>query len=107
VVKPYLNEKGELSAYMLDPGTEQQVETAVEHTENSSHLNLAPQKIREILDRMAVRVGSIDAPVVALCGSGSRYFLRQIAENSLHNLTVISHNEVPPGTKVVSLGNIG
>lgn len=107
VVKPYLNEKGELNAYMFDPGSEQLVESAVEHTENSSHLNLAPQRIREILDRMAIRAGSNDAPVVALAGSGTRFFVRQIAENSLPNLTVISHNEIPPGTKVISLGTIG
>ena len=107
VVKPYLNDKGELSAYMLDPAPEQQVEAAVEHTENSSHLNLAPPRIREILNRLSARVGSNEAPVIALCGSGSRFFLRQIAENSLSNLAVISHNEVPPGTKVVSLGSIG
>ena len=107
VVKPYLNEQGELAAFMVDPAAEQQIESAVEHTENSSHLNLPPQRIREILDKMAARVGTNDAPVVALAGSGARFFLRQIAESSFPNLTVIAHNEIPPGTKVVSLGNIG
>ena len=107
VTKPYLNEKGELSAYLLDPATEQIIESAVEHTENASHLNLSPQRIREILDRLAVRVGSNDAPVVALASSAARFFVRQIAESTLPNLTVISHNEVPPGTKILSLGAIG
>ena len=43
VVKPYLNRSGELPAYFLDPAIEQAVESAVEHGEQNSHLNLAPQ----------------------------------------------------------------
>jgi flagellar biosynthesis protein FlhA len=38
--------------------------------------------------------------------SGARYFLRQIAESSLPNLTVLSHNEIPPEVKVRSRGVI-
>lgn len=107
VVKPHLNEKAEVNAYLLDPGVEQAIESAVEHTEHSSHLNLAPQRIREILDRIAKRLGSSDAPVVFLTSSAARFFVRQIVESSLPNLTVISHNEMPPGSRVVSLGTIG
>ena len=107
VVKPYLNERGELTAYLLDAGMEQSLESGVEHTENSSHLNLAPQRIREILDRITARIGAGDAPVVIVASSGARFFLRQIVENSLPNLSVVSHNEVPPGVKLLSLGAVG
>ena len=104
IVKPYLNDRGELAAYLLDAGTEQALESGVEHTENSSHLNLAPQRIREILDRITARIGAGNAPVVVIASSGCRFFLRQLVENSLPNLSVISHNEVPPGVKMLSLG---
>jgi len=104
IVKPYLNERGELAAYLLDAGMEQTLESGVEHTENSSHLNLPPQRLREILDRTTAKVGAGDAPVVVIASSGARFFLRQIVENSLPNLSVISHNEVPPGVKMLSLG---
>ncbi len=36
VVKPYLNAKGELAAYLLDPSLEQTIESAVQHTEQNS-----------------------------------------------------------------------
>jgi len=39
-----------------------------------------------------------------ITSAGARYFLRQIVEASLPNLFVVSHNEVPPGVKVISLG---
>ena len=106
VVKPYLNAKGDLPAYFLDANLERAIETAVEHSENMSHLNLAPQKIREILDLIQRTVGTPDTAIVALTSSGSRYFLRQMAENSIRNLFVLAHSEVPAGVKVISLGTI-
>ena len=106
-MKPYLNDSGDLSAYLLDPGMEQAIESTVEHTESSSHVNLSPQRIREILDRITARTGTGDVPVVVVASSAARFFVRQIAESAVPNVTVISHNEIPPGTKVVSLGAIG
>ncbi len=52
VVKPLLDPSGDLTAYFLDPALEQVIESGVEHTENSSHLNLPPQRIRDIQDRI-------------------------------------------------------
>ena len=106
VVKPYLNRTGELPAWFLDPSVEQAVELAVQHTDQNSHLAMAPQNIRDLLNRVSNRVVSPETPVVAITSSGARYFLRQITEPSLPNLVFISHNEVPPGLRVVSLGTI-
>lgn len=106
VVKPYLNPAGDLPAYLLDPGIEKLVESAIEHGENASHLNLAPQRIREILERLSRVAASAETPVVVLASSSVRYFVKQLAEGTLVNLTVLAHNEVPPGVKVLSLGTI-
>ena len=106
VVKPYLNSSGELTAYLVDPAIEQTIESSVEHTDHTSNLNLAPQRIRDILDRISRVVGSAETPVVAMCGSGSRAFLRQIAESNYPNFVVLSHSEIPAGTRVLSLGTI-
>ncbi len=106
VVKPYLNANGELLAYLLDPSLEHAVESAIEYSEQSSHLTLAPQAIREIVQRISQKVGNPETPVVAIASSASRYFLRQIAEPSMRNLFFISNNEIPAEVKVVSLGVI-
>jgi flagellar biosynthesis protein FlhA len=106
VVKPYLSRSGELPAWFVDPAIEQAVESAVEHGEQNSHLGLAPQTMREILDRVAATVGKADTAVVAVTTSGARYFLRQMVEPTHVNLYFLSHNEVPAGTKVISLGVI-
>jgi flagellar biosynthesis protein FlhA len=106
VVKPYLNANGELPAYLLDPSLEQVVESAIEHGEQSSHLTLAPQVIRDIVQRISQKAGNPETPVVAVASSASRYFLRQIAEPSIRNLFFISNNEIPPEVRIVSLGVI-
>ncbi len=106
VVKPYLNRAGDLPAWFLDPSIERAVEGAVEHGEQTSHLTLAPQAIRDILNRLQNRVSSPETPVVTITSSGARYFLRQMAESTLPNLFFLAHNEVPPGLRVQSQGNI-
>ena len=104
IVKPYLNRSGELPAWFLDSTLEQMVEGAVEHGEQTSHLNLAPQAIRDILNRISARVAAAETPIAVITTSGARYFLRQIAESSLPSLMFLAHNEIPPGQRVQSLG---
>ncbi|HEX7198642.1 MAG TPA: FHIPEP family type III secretion protein, partial [Dongiaceae bacterium] len=106
VVKPYLNRAGDLPAWFLDPSIEQTVEAAIEHGEQNSHLNLAPQTIRDILGRITSRIAAVETPVVVITSSGPRYFLRQISETMQPNLVFLAHNEVPPGQRVQSLGTI-
>ena len=106
VIKPLLDSAGDLTAHFLDPAVEQAIEAAVEHTENSSHLNLAPQRIRDIQERIKKCCVPGDTPVVLLTSSGSRFFVRQITESIIPNLTVLSHNEVPPGHRIISLGTV-
>jgi flagellar biosynthesis protein FlhA len=106
VVKPLLDQTGDLMAHFLDPTVEQAIESAVEHTENSSHLSLSPQRVRDIQERIKKCCGSPDTQAVMLTSSGSRYFVRQITESTSPNLTVLSHNEMPPGNRIVSLGTV-
>jgi flagellar biosynthesis protein FlhA len=106
VVKPYLNPSGELPAFFVDSQIEQAIERSIEYNEQSSHINLPPQKIREILDKVTRAAGSGDAPMAIVTSSSARFYLRQMIEGQIPNLAVLSHNEIPPGVKVVSMGLI-
>ena len=57
VVKPYLNANGDLPAWFLDPQLERFVEDGVEHGESNSSLALAPNALRDLLDRLNRGVG--------------------------------------------------
>ena len=107
VVKPYLNASGELPAYFIESPIEQMVEKAVEHGEQASALGLDPQALRDIIHRISQKTGNPDSPVVVITSAGARYFLRQVLEAALPSVFVLSHSEVPPGVRVVSLGGVG
>jgi flagellar biosynthesis protein FlhA len=106
VVKPYLNASGELPAYVLDASTEQAVESAIEHGEQNSHLNLSPAAIRDVVRRIGLKTGNPETPVAVIASAGSRYFFRQMVEPTMRNVFFLSHNEIPIETKVLSLGVI-
>jgi flagellar biosynthesis protein FlhA len=106
LVKPYLNPNGDLPAFFVDSQIEQSIEAAVEFNEHAGHINLPPQKIRDILDRVTRAVGTTDSPMAVVTSSSARFFLRQMIEGSIPNLSILSHNEIPAGVKVVSLGLI-
>ena len=106
IVKPFLSPAGDLQAYLMDPMLEQMVETAVQHGEQNSHLAMPPPSIRDLMQRIAQKVGSPETPVAALTSSSSRYFLRQLVEPSVRNLFFLAHNEVPMEIKILSSGVI-
>ena len=106
VTRAHLNAAGQLGAYLLDPSLEQALESALEHGENGSQINLAPTRIRELIDRISRVTGTGDGGAVLLTSSPLRYFVRQLVEPSLRNLLVLAHAEVPPGVKVLSMGVI-
>jgi len=106
VVKPYLNQKGELPAYFLETSLEQTMESAVQHSEQNSILMLSPQTVRDVVTRFERKLDNREVPTLVMTSSGARYFLRQILEPSMANVFPISHSEVPPGVKILSLGVI-
>jgi flagellar biosynthesis protein FlhA len=106
VVKPYLSGASDLSAWFLDQQIERFVESGVEHGESNSSLALAPQALRDLLDRFTRAVGPLESPAAVITSSSVRYFLRQALESSIPNLFFLSHSEIPAGIRVVSLGVI-
>ncbi len=106
VVKPYLTPKNELPAWMFELATEQMLESAVEHGEQNSHLNLPPARIRELLERLSRVVPSPDVPVVVLVSAQVRFFVRQMTEAMPGQFVFLSHAEIPSGVNVITLGTL-
>lgn len=104
LVRPLLNAAGELSVYFLDPALERAIEQSVEHGEHSSHLNLAPDRVSELMDSVRPAALQQQTGLLLLTGSGGRFFIRQLLEAQFPQVAVLAHGEIPPGTKVVSQG---
>ena len=90
---------------LLDSSLDRSVESSVEHGEWNSVAALSPETVTDILTRLKRRVEKTESAAI-VTSSATRYFLRQLAESSLPNLTVLSHNEIPPDIKVRSRGVI-
>ncbi len=106
VVKPYLNGSGALAAWFIEPQLERLLESGIDHGESNSSLALAPNVLRDLLERVARSVGPLEAPVAAITSSSCRYFFRQAVEASIPNLYFVAHSEIPAGVKVIPLGVI-
>jgi flagellar biosynthesis protein FlhA len=106
LVKPYLNDKGELPAFLLDPALERQIQGGVDHNEQASRLTLAPDLVREAIQKTRERVGKLHGPAALLCGTPVRFAMRQILETDLPLLAALSHAEIPPHVQIVSLGTV-
>src|SRR5579883_2477370 len=107
LVKPHVNAQNEITAFLVDPGLEQTVESAVEHSENNSVLGLAPQTARDVVAQFSRRLERPDSTAVVLTSPSVRYFVKQLLETAFPDVAILSHNEVPPEVKVRSLGSIG
>lgn len=105
IVQPLVNAQGEVPAFVLDPSLERAIEASVEHGELNSVLTMAPDAIRDVLTRLGRKIEKSESAVV-IANAGCRHFVRQMTESSLPNITVLSHNEIPPEVKVRSRGMI-
>jgi flagellar biosynthesis protein FlhA len=106
LVKPLLSPTGELRAWFIEPALEQLVESAVEHSELNSVAAVSPQVARELASKIQRCVERPEIPVCIVASAGSRFFIRQLIEIALPNAYILSHNEVPAGVRVQSLGVI-
>jgi flagellar biosynthesis protein FlhA len=107
IVSSHVTQQGELTAYLVEPSAEHAVESAVEHTEHNSVLSLAPQSARDLVGRITRKLEAPISSAVLLVNPSIRYFVKQLLETAFPDVTVLSHNEVPPEIKIRSLGWVG
>ncbi|HYO83130.1 MAG TPA: FHIPEP family type III secretion protein, partial [Bryobacteraceae bacterium] len=106
LLKPLLSPSGELRAWFLDATLEHAIESTVQHGELNSIAAVSPQIAHDLLAKLQASIDRTDSSAVLIAGAGIRFFVRQMIEHSMPNLHVISHNEIPNGVRVQSLGLI-
>jgi flagellar biosynthesis protein FlhA len=104
IVRPLLDREGKLAVYLLDAPLEKTIEEAVQHGEHTSHVHLSPQRVTELLAAVQNVAAQHPGGWTLLTSSGARFFVRQMLEANYPQATVLSHGEIPPGVRVVSLG---
>jgi flagellar biosynthesis protein FlhA len=107
LIRPLLNDKGELKVVTLDSAIEE--ECIRGSNLQPSQASSTPQQLtlaRRVLDGLRTNFGKeiSTAPPVLLCSSPGRYYLRRLLEPFIPRVVVISPGEIPPLTPVQSVG---
>jgi flagellar biosynthesis protein FlhA len=107
LIRPLLNDQGELKVVTLDTAIEDECMRGSNLQPNQ--VACTPQQValaRKILDGLRSNFGKeiSTSPPVLLCSSPGRYYLRRLMEPFIPRIVVISPGEIPSMTPVQSVG---
>jgi flagellar biosynthesis protein FlhA len=108
LVRPLLNDAGELKVITLDPAMEEELARAFGGNATAGAFGMQPAFVRRVLDGLRRLIGeqvAIATPIV-LCSTPARFHLRRILEPFLPKLVVLSPPEIPPMIPVQSVGSV-
>lgn len=106
LVKPLLDDSGELKVITLDRPVEEELVRTFQGGQGASGTALQPAFVRRVLDGLRKLVGeqvSLATPVL-LCSTPARFHLRRLLEPFLPKVVVLSPLEIPPMVPVQSVG---
>ena len=108
ITKKYV-ENNLLKVITLDSELEQLIMSSLNQTESGSYINLEPNKIQQILHNTlsaVERLTSIGLQPIVLTAPILRIYFKQLTEQSLKELIVLSYNEIEPSVEVQSIGMV-
>ncbi len=109
LVRPLLDEQGELKVVTLDRAIEEECNRAVgAQSATAASLALQPSTARRVLEGLRTLFGEqvLSAPPVLLCASPGRFYLRRLLEPFLPKIVVLAPTEIPPLVPVQSVGSL-
>jgi flagellar biosynthesis protein FlhA len=103
----YRNAQGQLHVIALDPAMEERIRAGFDHNERGLFIRMSPQAVEATCTSIHTQLQKLTTaghtPIV-LVSPQIRAALKQITENHLPQLVVLSFNEVTRDTQVMTLG---
>ena len=103
----YRDPEGKLHVVALDPAMEDRIRAGFEHNERGLFVRMSPPAIEATCNAIAEQVNKLTTaghlPII-LVSPQIRAALKQITENQLPQLVVLSFNEVTRDTQIVTVG---
>lgn len=109
LVRPLLDERGELKVVTLDRTIEEECARALNpQAPPVPATALQPNIARRVLDGLRGLFGEqvVTAPPVLLCSSPGRFQLRRLLEPFFPKIVVLAPTEIPPAVPVQSIGAV-
>ncbi|MBW1765907.1 MAG: flagellar biosynthesis protein FlhA [Deltaproteobacteria bacterium] len=109
VTKPYTDSDKALKVLTVTSHVEEVIAGGINQSEYGSYLALEPQQAKGITDAVKQALekaaAKIEQPVI-LCSTTIRRHLKKLCERFQLQTVVLSHNEIPSGLELQSLGDI-
>ncbi|MFM8547591.1 MAG: FHIPEP family type III secretion protein, partial [Betaproteobacteria bacterium] len=105
----YSSGRNMLPAYLLAPRVEETVRAAIRQTSAGSYLALDPAVSKKLVDSIKKTVGVLPTTghlPVLLASMDIRRYLRKLIEQDLHDLQVLSYQELVPEINIQPLARI-
>ncbi|MCD4782899.1 MAG: flagellar biosynthesis protein FlhA [Candidatus Eremiobacteraeota bacterium] len=109
ICSKFISEEGQIKVISFDPQVERCIIDSIVKTETGSILTLEPEKGQVILEELGVKVMEMmknNLEPVLLVAPQIRTAIRNITQHAFPVLSVLSWNEIPPGTNLVNFGII-
>jgi len=108
LVRPLLDDRGELKVVTLDRAIEEECTRAAAAQPSTTALAIQPSIARRVLEGLRVLLGEnvLSAPPVLLCSSPGRFYLRRLLEPFVPKIVVLAPTEIPPLVPVQSVGSL-
>jgi flagellar biosynthesis protein FlhA len=108
ICKLYQTDDGDLPVFTVSPDLEKSIVEGVVQSDQGAYLALEPRQAKDLMTRFRRTMetaGSTGSPVI-LCSPNIRMYVRQLLERFLPNVAILSHNEIPPSIRVLSVGMV-
>jgi flagellar biosynthesis protein FlhA len=109
LIRPLLNDSGQLKVVTLDSAIEEEcVRNSTQGPNMAAGGALQISVAHRVLTGLRAMLGDqvTMAPPVLLCASPGRFYLRRLLEPFIPKIVVLSPSEIPPATQVQSLGAV-
>jgi flagellar biosynthesis protein FlhA len=107
ICRAYQTDNGELRVLTLSPALDDYLANSITRTERGAVLAIDPTRAQTLANRLGEVLGSQDlAQPVLLCSPMLRPHLWRLFSRALPHFAVLSHAEVPPQLRVVSVATL-
>ena len=109
IVKQYETSEGVLPLITLDQQTEDLLRDRIQKGEYGANLSLEPNLVQKMvmnLHQALERMAQLNYQPVLLCSPVLRRHLKRLLDRILPQVAVLSHSELPPQTKIQSMGTV-
>jgi len=107
VCRPYQSENGDLRVIALSPALEDALAASVTRTDRGAVLALDPDRAQKLAGRLGEVLAHEElAQPVLLCTPTLRPHLWRLFSRALPHIAVLSHSEIPPQMRVLSVATL-